>query len=96
MYLRRRKITPTLGRMLRFKPINKDFTPSFQNAQVQASIIKTDSESLREIYQKPGDSSQETNIKSLVSSGGSLGSDNSLEDNLKSSYKTGRRNQVVN
>ena len=73
-----------------------DFTPSFQNAQVQSCILKTDSESLREIYQKPEDSSQETNIKSLVSSGGSLGSHNSLEENLKSSYKTGHRNQVVN
>ena len=73
-----------------------DFTPSFQDAQVQSSTLKIDSKSLWEIYQKPEDSSQETNIKSLVSSGGSLGSDNSLEDNLKSSYKTGRRNQVVN
>ena len=73
-----------------------NFTPSFQNAQVQSSILKTDSKSLREIYQKPEDSSQETNIKYLVSSGGSLGSDNSLEDNLKSSKKTGRCNQVVN
>ena len=73
-----------------------DFTPSFQNAQHQSSILITDSKSHRAIYQMPEDSSQETNINNLVSSGGSLGSDNSLEENLKSSYKYGRHKLVVN
>ena len=73
-----------------------NFTPSFENAQDQSSIHKTEYKSLREIYQTPEDSSPENNINNLVSAGGSLCSDNSLEENLKSSYKNSRHNQVVN